>query len=77
MPQIDERPYFMTNEEWYELKPDKNGIYELALTDKAPELARISYEEYMKQYEDLEDEIYPSIDDEDFEEDKIDKLFGI
>ena len=37
-------PYFMTNEEWYTCP--RRGVYKL--TDKAPEEAKKSYEEYKK-----------------------------
>ena len=39
-------PYFMENEEWYEYDW-KNKKY--ILTDKAPEKAKKSYEEFYKQ----------------------------
>lgn len=44
---IDE-PYFMKNEEWYEYDFDKRKYI---LTDKAPDKAKQSYEEYYKQLE--------------------------
>lgn len=37
------RPYFLENEEWYYHDDKKNRFY---LTDKAPEEARKSYEEF-------------------------------
>ena len=41
-----DQPYFMTNEEWYyfDYKENKHKI-----TDKAPEKAKKSYNEYYKQ----------------------------
>jgi transcription initiation factor IIF auxiliary subunit len=39
-------PYFMTNEDWYEFDFEKRIF---VLTDKAPEKAKESYEEYLKQ----------------------------
>lgn len=44
-------PYFLTNEEWY--YEDKNGIYQL--TDKAPQKAIDSYNEFFDDTEDLEE----------------------
>lgn len=42
---ILEEPYFMKNPEWYKYD-EKN--YKYILTDKAPEEAKKSYEEYYK-----------------------------
>ena len=39
-------PYFMTNEDWYEFDFEKRIF---VLTEKAPEKAKESYEEYLKQ----------------------------
>ena len=44
-------PYFLTNEEWY--YEDKYGIYQL--TDKAPQKAIDSYNEFFDDTEDLEE----------------------
>lgn len=44
-----EMPYFMTNEEWYEFDFEKRRF---VLTDKAPEKAKESYAEYLKQKDD-------------------------
>ena len=41
-----DRPYFMENKEWYEFDFDKRKF---VLTDKAPEKAKVSYEEFYKQ----------------------------
>ena len=40
-----EMPYFMTNSEWYYYDPD-DPDHGYKLTDKAPEKARKSYEEF-------------------------------
>jgi len=42
-------PYFMTNKDWYMFDFDKRLF---VLTEKAPEKARESYNEYLKQKED-------------------------
>lgn len=39
-------PYFMENNEWFEINPNGNGFI---LTDRATEKARASYQEYYKQ----------------------------
>lgn len=39
-------PYFMTNKEWYRFDYDKDTF---VLTEKAPEKAKKSYEEYIKE----------------------------
>lgn len=39
-------PYFMTNDEWYYFDFDK---LRYVLTDKAPEKAKESYNEYIKE----------------------------
>jgi hypothetical protein len=44
-------PYFLTNEEWY--YEDENGIYQL--TNKAPQKAIDSYNEFFDDTEDLEE----------------------
>lgn len=49
---LAEEPYFMKNKEWY-YYDEKEG--KLFLTDKAPKEARESYEEYYKQFEDIEE----------------------
>ena len=45
-----EAPYFITNEEWYYYDEEKE-IYKL--TDKAPEKAKQSYEEYYSEDDDI------------------------
>lgn len=55
-----EKPYFMENEEWY-YYDDNDSERGYKLTDKAPEKAVRSYEEF---YEELESsEIYPDFDE--------------
>ena len=44
-----EMPYFLTNSEWYYTEKDGIGY---KLTDKAPEEAKKSYEEFYKQLSD-------------------------
>ena len=39
-------PYFMTNEDWYEFDFEKRIF---VLTENAPEKAKESYEEYLKE----------------------------
>jgi hypothetical protein len=39
-------PYFMTNEDWFEFDFEKRIF---GLTEKAPEKAKESYEEYIKE----------------------------
>ena len=39
-------PYFMTNEDWFEFDFEKRIF---VLTEKAPEKAKESYEEYIKE----------------------------
>lgn len=39
-------PYFMTNEDWYKFDFEKRIF---VLTEKAPEKAKESYKEYIKQ----------------------------
>ena len=41
-----DRPYFMENKEWYEFDFDKRKF---VLTNKAPEKAKESYEEFYKE----------------------------
>jgi hypothetical protein len=78
MPQIDKEPYFMSNQDWYEQKINEDGTYELVLTEKAPAMARYSYNEYMKKYEDLENEAYAiSPGEEELDEKNFNKLFNI
>lgn len=52
-------PYFMTNEEWFFLDAEKRKY---VLTEKAPEKAKNSYEQYYKELsehsESEEDVIY-------------------
>ena len=43
---VRDMPYFMTNEGWYEFDFEKRIF---VLTEKAPEKAKESYEEYLKQ----------------------------
>ena len=43
-------PYFLENEEWYKEYRDERGRLKFKLTDKAPQKAVYSYNEY---YEDL------------------------
>lgn len=45
---IDERPYFLTNKDWYYFDEEK-WCYKL--TDKAPQKAIDSYNEFYKQLE--------------------------
>lgn len=71
--QVSKKPYFMTNEEWYILD-DVTG--EIKLTEKAPPEAVESYKKYMKQIEEMEEEMYPLFDDEKNEE-KAKQLFGL
>ena len=40
-----DRPYFMENEEWYEFDFEKR---QYILTDKAPDEAKKSYEEWLE-----------------------------
>ena len=42
---IDGNPYFMTNKEWYYFDRKE---FRIKLTDKAPEKARQSYEDFYK-----------------------------
>lgn len=49
------RPYFLENEEWYKFNEDE---WKYELTDKAPEKARKSYEEFYKTEEVIDGEIY-------------------
>ena len=44
---LQERPYFMSNKEWY-THDDKHNKF--VLTDKAPEEARKSYEKFYNAY---------------------------
>jgi len=44
---LQERPYFMSNKEWY-THDDKHNKF--VLTDKAPEEARKSYEKFYNEY---------------------------
>ena len=44
---LQERPYFMSNKEWY-THDDKHNKF--VLTDKAPEEARRSYEKFYNAY---------------------------
>ena len=39
-------PYFLENEDWYIETVDDSGYVSYELTDKAPELARESFDEY-------------------------------
>lgn len=48
---IEEIPYFMTNEEWYYHDEEE---WKYKLTDKAPQKAIDSYNEYYKQLEETE-----------------------
>ena len=41
-----DRPYFMENKKWYKFDFYKRKF---VLTDKAPEKAKVSYEEFYKQ----------------------------
>lgn len=43
---MKDRPYFMNNKKWYKFDFSKRIF---VLTDEAPEKAKESYEEYMKQ----------------------------
>lgn len=43
---MQDMPYFMNNEEWFEFDFDKRKF---VLTDKATEKAKESYNEYLKQ----------------------------
>ena len=47
-------PYFIENEEWYEINPDMKGpVY--VLTDKAPSKAIASYKEFYEGLKEIEE----------------------
>ena len=69
--------YFMKNPEWY-TNDEQTGI--AVLTDKAPEDAKKSYEEFLKDQEhefDLRNGFIDDDDDEDEESEIATKLFGV
>ena len=48
---IEDMPYFYTNKEWYKIVTNQNNEVQILLTDKAPEKAKQSYEEFMSRKE--------------------------
>lgn len=52
---LSKRPYFMENEEWYYHDKKKNRY---VLTDKAPEKARKSYEDFYDLSNDIDPVFY-------------------
>lgn len=64
--------YFMENKNWYTHDED---TWDLILTDKAPEEAKESYEEFLKDNEYMIKLTTGLIDDEEFEERKYEKEF--
>lgn len=76
---VSERPYFMTNKEWYTYDEVEEKY---VLTDKAPQEAIDSYNEFYKGLEtqfdeDFEEESDLGIIEEETEEQKVNKLFNL
>lgn len=71
-------PYFMTNEEWYKFDEVQ---FKYVLTDKAPQEAIDSYNEFYKGLETQFDEDFDEESDlgirEEDEEERVNKLFNL
>ena len=55
---LKENPFFMTNDEWYYFDGEDSCV---KLTDKAPELARKDYEEFMGKHGNAVNSIFKGI----------------